>query len=110
MIVASPGADRRVGVENAFADTRGHVAPEGREGAIGAYVGDRDLGAQFVEAKPLGEVRRLRRRAVDEIGWLLARRAHGDHVEQDLALRRKERRIARFAGLEPFDIVGQQAL
>ena len=101
----------RVGVEKAFGDARGLVAPEGRDGAIGAHVSDRDLGAQLVEAKPLGEIGRLRRRAVDEIGGLLAaRRAHDDHVEQDLALRREQRRVARFAWGQPLDVIGQQAL
>ena len=41
---------------------------------------------------------------------LFAGRAHHDHVEQDLALRREQRRIARFAWGQPLDVIGQQAL
>ena len=99
-----------VGVENAFVDARSLGVPEGGHGLIGAHVSDRDLGAQLIEAKPLGEIGRLPRRAVDEIRRLLAWRAHHDHVEQDLALRREQRRIACFARMKPFDVVGQQAL
>ena len=37
-------------------------------------------------------------------------RAHDQHVEQDLPLRREKPGVARLALREPLDVVGQQAL
>ena len=69
------------------------------------------LGAQLIEAEPLGEIGRLRRRAIEKIGGAVGvGRAHDDHVEQDLGLRREKRRIARLARREPLDVVGQETL
>ena len=69
------------GEEKAVVDARRRFPPEGGDCAARALVDDRDFGAQLVEAEPLGEIGRLRRRAVDEIGRLLAGCAHGDHIE-----------------------------
>ncbi len=78
---------------------------------VGALVGDRDLGAQLVEAEPLGEIGRLGRSAVEEVGRArFGRNARHQHIEQNLALGRKQRGIAGLARTQPPDVVGQKAL
>lgn len=78
---------------------------------IGALVDNLDLGAQAVEAEALDEVGRERRRAVDEERQAgVDGRLHHQEVEQDLALRRQQRGVARLAGAEALDVIGQEPL
>ena len=55
---------------------------------------DRHLGAQLVEAEPLGEVGRAPRRRRGRARRPLAVGLRDDEVEQDLALRRQQRAVA----------------
>ncbi len=86
-------------------------APERDDAELGALVGDRDLRAQLVEAEAPGEIGRLRGGAVDEEGRArFAWDAHDDHVEQDLALRRKQAGVTRLATVQRLDVVGEKPL
>jgi hypothetical protein len=73
-----------------------------------AGVGNLDLGAQLVEAEPLGKLRRLRCRGVEQ--ELVRSRSEDQEIEQDLALRGQERGVARAADRQRLHIVGEQAL
>ena len=91
--------------------TVGCAAPVGDDAAVGALVADRDLGPQLVEADS-----RLARSAACAAGQSSrkagrrAGRAQDEEVEQDLALRRQQRGVARLARRQGLDVVGQQPL
>ena len=86
------------------------AAPEGSDAGSALSSAIVDLGAQLIEAEPPGEFGRLAPRAQSsrKTGAVGVGRADDDQVEQDLALRRQQRRVARFAGREPLDVVGHR--
>ena len=98
----------RIGVDEPARRLR-LASPNGDDPIVGAFVGDRDLGAQLVDRKPLGEIGRTGAIAIEEIGGAsFGGRADDEEVEQNLALRGQQRSVACFAKLERLDVVGQK--
>jgi hypothetical protein len=82
------------------------VAPAGHDAQRAGEILDRNLGAQLVETQPLGEVGRLRPRAIEVKGAVCP--CEDDKVEQDLALRAEQRAEARLSGDDAVEVAGQQ--
>ncbi len=100
----------RIAHQYAFRDGGGAIEISDDRGGIGTIF-DRDLCAQFVEAEPFGKLACLVALAIDqERARTIRFDGDNDHIEQDLALWRKQRRIARFPRGNLRHIVGNDIL
>ena len=84
------------------------IIPAGKDARGARAVLDGGLGAQPVEAEPLGEVSRFGARAIEMIGAV--RSGEDDEIEQDLALRAEQGAEARPPDRDAVEIAGQKAV
>ena len=100
----------RIGVNEGAGQRIGRLAPIGDDTEIGAGVADRDPGPEFIDRQALGEVGGERHGTIQEKGWRPAGGAQNEEIEQNLALRGQQRRVARLPRRQADNVVGQHPL